>query len=1571
MNVTSERGARSGIKTGDSSSSLSTTTTTTTTTGAAGAEAALHEVKRKTVSSNRPISRGNVSIDPTTLAVNECMAMVSAMRRSNRWAQGGVAALLNASDIFGTPDDDEGLTSNLGISSILNNQSEKGANYNGSTLSTSRLDNPLLSSFLQLKSILTESKTIFDIDSLTLLQPFLLVIKLSSTSGYITGLALNAVSKFLTYDVISLDSKNINASLAQIVSALTHCRFEAADQNSDDAVLLKVLRLLEKLVESLLVAILTNESVSEIVHTCLSLACNKRRSEVLRRAAEMAMMSITVEIFSKLKELEPETDFSGNDLQTNFSNTVLPDDVIGGTETKASSESSSSPSSVNGDSKSSMEVEKHNAEEHELVQESFDDPFGIVCINEFLGILVSFISPTNQHQHMESTRVFALTLINTAVEVSGSELPKYSSLLTMIADPVSKHVLQIITTTDSTPLLKASLQVFSTISIVLGSRLKPQFELSIRLIMKALQPEPISNDKTGKKISNQPSRTPIAKELLLESLSLLWTRSPEFFTRMFINYDCDFEKSDLAADFIKFLAKQSLPEAAITLTHNVPPLCLDGLLTLILGMNERSKVHTHGSKSELSKKYLEKRRKKTAFINCTELLNENPKEGVKLLAKEGFISDDKDYEEVANFFFSKSARLNKKMLGEFLAKPKNSHLLDAFISLFDFRDLRVDEALRILLKTFRLPGESQQIERIVEKFAERYVSCQENSDSNQVDLSTKSPATKRRGSAGEENDEAVRPDKDSVFILSYSVIMLNTDLHNPQVKRQMLLEDYKRNLRGVYNGKDFPEWYLSKIYSSIKDREIIMPEEHHGTDKWFDDVWHNVVSTQDFSNETHDEFDAKELCHFDSVLLQAIVDDLISTLMVVYQEASDDHIVTRLMSSVDKVTSLCLIYNIPEPIDTLTIRLVQFSNLARGELRKGLNDDNIREEIPITQLKIEKKDGDIFVSDLSVWFGRDFKAQLAAVMLFRLMKKSGCRVTKSWDKVVDVILNLFENCLIDPNMFGEFQKKIQMGPLPKVQPLYHIKKSKPLNNSGLLSTFSSFLKGYNDEPPEPTDVEIEATLSSMDCVKTINVPNIFAIVSKSDARNLMEFISLFLASIPKLDEKNKRFCETETLFILEACVCFCLLLNSQKIMEKVYDCLNEVNGLSKKGQLRLTTYKLLLLRYYENENSLLVVLKTLGESDKDLMSKHGGQILQPLLSLLDDDCWCYKKLLVDDNYWNTLRYFGSLQVYAFDIIPFLESFVANSREEITPANFVSVLGLMDEISSLGAIGSQFEHESEHNGGKLAQNSYYNDVMGMAKKSIELTSRLAPLLTKEQFQQNGLAYSFIQALAHQCFNPCREVRDFAVKTLQASTTSMQLNKDMTFQGVFEFGYLPLLSELSKVEVYNSGRNGFQKTRNEVVSLISKAFLKNLDNTNLDDVKLVWIKILDGLLEFQKNNGRYLSPELTESTKETLKNMILVLQANKVIADDTNHDESLKQTVEKIRVLYPSLAEELGLVEKKLEVAETEETKEKPNMKNEEAETEKENDIEGKQADGAEHESERVIAAGDKDHDEKTV
>jgi len=81
----------------------------------------------------------------------------------------------------------------------------------------------------------------------------------------------------------------------------------------------------------------------------------------------------------------------------------------------------------------------------------------------------------------------------------------------------------------------------------------------------------------------------------------------------------------------------------------------------------------------------------------------------------------------------------------------------AYIDGFDFSGVNIVQALRTLLNKFRLPGEAQKIDRIMEKFASRYCEC--------------NPSMSVFASA------------DTAYVLSYSIIMLTTDLHNNQVNK--------------------------------------------------------------------------------------------------------------------------------------------------------------------------------------------------------------------------------------------------------------------------------------------------------------------------------------------------------------------------------------------------------------------------------------------------------------------------------------------------------------------------------------------------------------------------------------------------------------------------------------------------------------------------------------------------------------------------------------------------------------------------------------------------------------------
>ena len=61
---------------------------------------------------------------------------------------------------------------------------------------------------------------------------------------------------------------------------------------------------------------------------------------------------------------------------------------------------------------------------------------------------------------------------------------------------------------------------------------------------------------------------------------------------------------------------------------------------------------------------------------------------------------------------------------------------------------------------------------------------------------------------------------DAAYILSYSVIMLNTDLHSPQIKNRMTIDSFIMNNSGIDDGKDLPREFLEKFMMKFKTTRL-------------------------------------------------------------------------------------------------------------------------------------------------------------------------------------------------------------------------------------------------------------------------------------------------------------------------------------------------------------------------------------------------------------------------------------------------------------------------------------------------------------------------------------------------------------------------------------------------------------------------------------------------------------------------------------------------------------------------------------------------------------------------------
>ena len=216
-----------------------------------------------------------------------------------------------------------------------------------------------------------------------------------------------------------------------------------------------------------------------------------------------------------------------------------------------------------------------------------------------------------------------------------------------------------------------------------------------------------------------------------------------------------------------------------------------------LSLNSSSSNNNNREVLDLPEELEERKQRKELMETGIEMFNNKPKKGIQFLKDRGLVGGK--VEDVARWLIE-DERLDKTQIGDFLGDndEQSKSTMCAYIDAKDFSEMDIVAALRFFLDGFRLPGEAQKIDRLMEKFASRYCEC--------------NPALTSK----------LFTSADTVYVLAFSIIMLTTDLHSPQVKNKMSKEQYIKLNRGISDSKDLPQEFLSQIYDEISGHEIKM-----------------------------------------------------------------------------------------------------------------------------------------------------------------------------------------------------------------------------------------------------------------------------------------------------------------------------------------------------------------------------------------------------------------------------------------------------------------------------------------------------------------------------------------------------------------------------------------------------------------------------------------------------------------------------------------------------------------------------------------------------------------------------
>ncbi|KAJ0032016.1 hypothetical protein Pint_13148 [Pistacia integerrima] len=867
-------------------------------------------------------------------------------------------------------------------------------------------DSSLVQSLKSLRSLIFNPQQEWrTVDPAIYLSPFLDVIQSGDIPAAATGVALSAVLKIFKVGIFDEKTPGVKDAINSVVTAITSCQLEKTDRVSEDAVMMRILQVFIYIMKHPASVLLTDNAVCIIVNSCFQVVQQSaNRGDLLQRSARYTMHELIQIIFSRLPEIEVK----------------------------------------------SGEASESDSEDFDS-DRNLDSGYGVrsaVDIFHFLCSLlnvVQIMETEGSHSADEDVQLFALVLINSSIELSGEAIGKHPKLLRMIQDDLFHHLIHY--GEGSSPLVLS--MICSTVLNIyhfLRRFIRLQLEAFFAFVLFRVAAR-------GRSLQLQ--------EVALEGI-INFCRQPTFIVEAYVNYDCDPLCRNIVEEIGKLLCKHSFPGAGPLTSSQIQ--AFEGLVILIHTIAENIDKEGDSSPSgpypveiteygpfweEMPKddgleawvhSVRQRKTQKRKIVIAGHHFNRDESKGLEYLKLSHLVSDPPDPKAYA-FFFRYTHGLDKNFIGDFLGDPDEFHIqvLKEFTETFEFSGMILDNALRTYLETFRLPGESQKIQRILEAFSERLYDQQ----SSEIFVS-----------------------KDSVFILCYSLIMLNTDQHNPQVKKKMTEEEFIKNNRAINGGKDLPREYLSELFHSIANNEITLfgksgcPIDMNPS-RWIE-LMNRTRSMKPFT-----------LCDFDRRLgrdmFASIAGPSVAALSAFFEHADEDELLQECIEGLISISRIAQ-YGLEDTLDELLASFCKFTTL--------LNPYASAEET-------------LFA------FSNDMKPKMATLAVFTLANNFGDSIRGGWRNIVDCLLKL-KRLMLLPQSVIEFDTSSTSDVPPHSRTesgvVFTTNETKygigSRHTSGIIGRFTHFLS--LDSPEDAMSLGMNELEQNLKVIKQCRIGNIFS-----------------------------------------------------------------------------------------------------------------------------------------------------------------------------------------------------------------------------------------------------------------------------------------------------------------------------------------------------------------------------------------------------------------------------------------------------------------------------------------------
>ncbi|KAI9295379.1 Sec7-domain-containing protein [Neoconidiobolus thromboides FSU 785] len=711
--------------------------------------------------------------------------------------------------------------------------------------------------------------------------------------------------------------------------------------------------------------------------------------------------------------------------------------------------------------------------------------------NEKLAVVFQFIITLlepHSTQHSNYMRLLGLNIFNDILLKYGQALFKITSLSDMFCDQLSGYLWMLLES-EHLGIITKTLNLISILISTAQYQLKQQQLMWIQQILNRIN-----------KLETSPLHTGSYRQIKDDDLSFLLTnfllnhinQHPSLINELFINFDCCLNQPDLAIDVMSFLIESATKfgQNVNSVKSHKANIWLDQIKKILLnfimiteikpeneilskltGINDLLKSASFSSmnSNKIDEEYcstasieelLQIQSKKKVIREAIELFNQKPWKGLDYLIEHGLLppKDSPTFNRLASRFLLTTSGINKKELGEFVSKKSNFELLKVFISEFNFTNKRIDEAMREFLEAFRLPGEAQLIARIFEEFSEHY-------------FKTEPPHIKS---------------KDGVFVLAYSIILVNTDLHNNQVRKKMQFADYARNLRGVNDGQDFDQDFLKTIYTTIQSNEIVMPEEQNGRIS-LEYNWKVTTQNPNLKKKyllcQPNQYNKEVFLYLSNILVEFYIQSLTnSTSDLILQDSLQGLYIILLLSNH---------YKSSEVTDYVIRRMIMLTGsiYAHHDPTIGLdksieNEDIASQPRALSTNRIQQVDNQI-LSDLSLSLGQSYKSQIITIFLMNIFNEMPKSLFNGWWDMLDIIRNFIDSFLLSTNTikipdleikdeftnsFTQIPFKPQLNSQLRNLNRRQLNSSLSDNNSNQHNNNSYFNEHYNNNEDKKSDI---------------------------------------------------------------------------------------------------------------------------------------------------------------------------------------------------------------------------------------------------------------------------------------------------------------------------------------------------------------------------------------------------------------------------------------------------------------------------------------------------------------------